>query len=72
MLGKNALDPKIEIPAYPGEDGPRHTEQISVLEKVMGGLLTEIVNPMEPFRPCGDPARMCPRCLYAALCDRKT
>ena len=72
MLGKNVLDPKIEIPAYPDEDGPRQAERIAALEGVIGGLLTEIVDPAAPFGPAGDPAKTCPRCLYTTLCDRKT
>jgi len=72
MLGRNVLDPKIEIPAYPGEDGPRQGELAAILENVIGRLLTEVVNPAVPFRPCDEPAKTCPRCLYTTLCDRKT
>jgi hypothetical protein len=72
MLGKNVLDPKIEIPAYPGEDGPQQAEQIAAMEKVIGGLLTELVDPEVPFKPGDDPAKTCVRCLYTTLCDRKT
>jgi hypothetical protein len=72
MLGKNVIDPKIEIPAYPGEDGPRQSELAAVLESIIGSLLTEIIDPAVPFRPCDQAAPTCARCLYAALCDRKT
>jgi hypothetical protein len=71
MLGRNTLDPKIEIPAFQEDDRAVFAGQIEAMDRVIGGLLTEILDPAVPFRPCPGPGETCARCLFAAICDRK-
>ena len=70
LIGKSRLDEGIEVSAFDERDESEFARQLAALETVIGELLTEIVDPAVPFKPCPPPGKPCGRCLYTALCDR--
>jgi len=66
LLGRTAMDEKIEVPLF-GDPGEAATVWQG-LESVIFGLLEEIVSPEVPFTPTPDLKSACPWCDFKNIC----
>ncbi|MDH4069602.1 MAG: PD-(D/E)XK nuclease family protein, partial [Ignavibacteria bacterium] len=66
LLGKNDIDPSIEIPLF-DETQPFHLLW-PLLEELMFALLDELTNEETPFLPTHDLEANCPYCPFTRLC----
>jgi hypothetical protein len=66
ILGRNHIDEKIELPLF--DDKHPAESHWPVMEKVILGLLTEIVSPGVPFSPAQDLKAACSRCDFTGIC----
>ena len=66
LLGRNILDPAIELPLFKEE--AEFKENFGNLREIIFRLLKEIVDPGLPFLPTSNPKDRCPGCLYAHIC----
>ncbi len=66
ILGRNHIDEKIELPLF-DQKHPSETHW-PVMEKVLLGLLTEIVSPDVPFTAARDLKVACSRCDFTGIC----
>jgi len=69
LLGKNSLDPGIEIPHTQADGSPGGASP--VLEKVISILLDELGDEREPFQPTQDLEANCPYCPFTGLCGTR-
>jgi len=46
-------------------------ELLERYHRVIKALITEILDPAEPFDDCPDPSTTCPNCNYTIICDRQ-
>jgi CRISPR/Cas system-associated exonuclease Cas4 (RecB family) len=66
LLGRNIIDPAIELPLF--KDETEFKENFRNLTEIIVKLLKEIVDPELPFLPTIDPKNRCAGCLYAHIC----
>ena len=66
LLGRTAMDEKIEVPLFGDKDDAATAWPI--LESVIFGLLEEIVSPDMPFAPTPDLKSACPWCDFKNIC----
>jgi hypothetical protein len=76
MLGRTRIHPGIESSPYDAKSGrdPVTPElrrgRIETMERLIGGLLGEIVDPAVPFTPAAEGDRVCSYCDFKNLCNR--
>jgi hypothetical protein len=76
MLGRTRINPGIEASPYDVKDGAapvtpeKRRMRIETMERLIDGLLDEIVNPAVPFTPAADGDRVCSYCDFKNLCNR--
>ncbi len=76
MLGRTRIHPGIESSPYDAKSGrdpvtpELRRERIETMEKLIDGLLKEIVNPAVPFTPAPAGDRVCTYCDFKNLCNR--
>jgi ATP-dependent helicase/nuclease subunit B len=66
FLGRNSLDESIEVEF--GESLEGREENFRTVEKVIEGLLHEIVSADTPFEPTRDFQKHCPACPFRIVC----
>ncbi|HEY6952006.1 MAG TPA: PD-(D/E)XK nuclease family protein [Bacteroidota bacterium] len=66
FLGRNSLDESIEVEF--AEDPAERREHFRTIERVIDGLLQEIVSPDVPFQPTSDMQKNCPNCPFNVMC----
>ncbi len=66
MLGKQKIDSEIEIRLFDEDDDK--SKNFTILEQVISGVLEEIINPEEPFRPTSEVEKDCPNCPFNVVC----
>ena len=66
LLGKNRVDENIELSLFDEDVNPR--ELYKQLESIIFGLVDEITDSAEPFRPTEALQEHCIRCAYTTLC----
>ena len=71
MLGKNRLGPGIEFSPFKEDDEAVRREQIGLMDRLIDGLLSEIIDRRTPFAPCRSLAGVCESCPYASICNRR-
>lgn len=67
LLGKTNLGSDIEV-GLADEDGADAPERCALLKEVIFRLLSEIVDPAQPFQPAPDRKKSCPKCDFKHLC----
>jgi ATP-dependent helicase/nuclease subunit B len=76
MLGRTRIHPGIESSPYDAKSGrdpvtpELRRERIETMERLIDGLLQEIVNPAVPFTPAAAGDRVCTYCDFKTLCNR--
>ncbi len=66
LLGRTRIDSEIEVPLF--RDEAEFKDHFGNLIQVIFGLLTELVDPTQPFLPATDPKNQCGRCAYGYIC----
>ncbi|MGA2975447.1 MAG: PD-(D/E)XK nuclease family protein [Spirochaetia bacterium] len=66
LLGRTEMNEGIEVSLF--DDPAAAAEAWPRLEKVILGLLAEIISPDTPFTPALDLKRACPRCDFTGIC----
>ncbi|HSB51554.1 MAG TPA: PD-(D/E)XK nuclease family protein, partial [Dissulfurispiraceae bacterium] len=66
LLGRSAIDRRIELPLF--RDSDRRADLFDRLASVIFGLLNEIQDPATPFSAAREKKEACPGCAFAALC----
>jgi CRISPR/Cas system-associated exonuclease Cas4 (RecB family) len=66
LLGRNIIDPAIELPLF--ENRAEFDQRFSDLNHIIFSLLSEIVDPKQPFMPTTTPKNRCDRCTYKHIC----
>ena len=69
LLGRNIIDPAIELPLF--KDETEFKENFENLTEIIVKLLKEIVDSELPFLPTIDPKNRCAGCLYAHICTNR-
>ena len=69
LLGRNIIDPAIELPLF--KDETEFKENFENLTEIIVKLLKEIVDSELPFLPTLDPKNRCAGCLYAHICTNR-
>jgi ATP-dependent helicase/nuclease subunit B len=76
MLGRTRIHPGIESSPYDAKSGrdpvtpELRRERIETMERLIDGLLGEIVNSAVPFTPAAEGDRVCTYCDFKTLCNR--
>ena len=76
MLGRTRINPGIEASPYDVKDGTapvtpeKRRMRIETMERLIDGLLREIINPAMSFTPAADGDRVCSYCDFKNLCNR--
>lgn len=76
MLGRTRIDPGIESSPYDAPSGrdpvtpELRRERIATMERLIDGLLGEIVDPAVPFTPAAQGDRLCSYCDFRTICNR--
>ena len=71
MLGKSRLGPEIEFSPFDEEDPEVRGEQVRLMERLLGFVLKEIVDPGTPFDPALARKGACEDCPFTVLCGRR-
>lgn len=71
MLGKSRLGPEIEFSPFDEEDPEVRGGQVRLMERLLGLVLKEIVDPGTPFDPALARKGACEDCPYTVLCGRR-
>ena len=66
LLGRNRIDPTIELPLF--RDKTEFDQKFGDLNHIIFSLLKEIVDPRQPFVPTRTPKNRCDRCIYKHIC----
>ena len=66
LLGRNIINPAIELPLFEDRDG--FDQKLGDLHHVIFSLLREIVDPEKDFEPTSTPKNRCDRCTYIHIC----
>jgi ATP-dependent helicase/DNAse subunit B len=69
LLGRNIIDPTIELPLF--KDESEFKQNFEGLTGIICKLLREIVDPGVPFVPTIDVKHRCGSCLYAHICTNQ-
>jgi ATP-dependent helicase/DNAse subunit B len=76
MLGRTRIHPGIESSPYDAKSGrdpvtpELRRERIETMERLIDGLLHEIIDPAVPFTPAAAGDRVCTYCDFKTLCNR--
>jgi hypothetical protein len=76
MLGRTRIHPGIESSPYDAKSGRDSVTpelrrgRIETMERLIDGLLGEIVDPAVPFTPAAEGDRVCSYCDFKNLCNR--
>jgi ATP-dependent helicase/nuclease subunit B len=76
MLGRTRIHPGIESSPYDAKSGrdpiapELRRERIETMERLIDGLLGEIVDPAVPFTPAAEGDHLCSYCDFRNICNR--